>query len=1164
MRRVFLCVLALALISIATADAADPPTITATEGQEFKGQVVEVTGLQCDQASDGEAKITWGDGHVSPGTVTFLGNRRLTVSAGIVQGDEGHTYATAGKYNGTVEGTYSCQGDAAEFSGASFIANVAAVKHEPPPPAETTTTTKPPPTQPISPPSTAPSVKAAFVLSSLTPGRAVLDASASAPPGTSVTSYSWNITGGSQPDAVCKGSEPQLTVMTRGALNTTVSLTATDAQGAATTAQATLDIPAPLLHASQAARASAVHTNSLSTRRAVGTPVSPAFTVLGECSGTSHLALAPLSSAGARLAVKGVGLGVQTFGNVGAPPEGCNQDIEFGAADVLGCMEPIKEPKELPGGITTALAGLLCGAHDHSFCTPALSAAAHAGASFVEEELGGSAADTSTVKRTAKDAYVAQTIAARSASIVEQQATAAVPSALKELGFPSYYSWSAVRVDGLDIDPRNGQPILVIPSASIVVSADASIYLLGHQISPLHTVALYLPTAGGSLPEISLPRKLPLIGSLPFSGNIAVALRRAGTTLPNGDTCTFDCAAVSVNAELPGIFNDGEGHGLSAGAVITADDHLGLQLDSLEVKIPHAEIAGIGVDNVDFRYHHADDSLRGEATLDLLASGQITAKFAFVHGGFQEGHVAWDAGDGPGIDLGGPIPIFLTRLGGGITVNPAVLSAEGAIAGGGHVLGCSLFGISGTLTIQFAPFELNANAAGELLCNHVSEEYFHVDEAGDIGLGGNVYIEIYVLSFEAGIAFEVSQGHFQFDGNVSACIKVLGEHCLGAEVVVSDHGIGVCADLGFTHAGAGIVFPDETHFMLDSCNIAQFRSLPMPANLASLRGSRSANLASLRYPPPAGLTSLHGFPGTNGPSAGAAQALPEFTVPRGESVAAIGVVGTGGAPNVTLKGPDGRTIQTPSSSYLKDPDEVVIADGKKTMETYIFINHPAPGKWQIASTPGSVPITAVQQAAALPSPNLHARLSGAGRGRERLHYSLRRIPGQQVTFVDARKGHGFRVLGQARGSRGALTFTPSADLGRSHEIVAWVTEDGHPREDVTLIHYTAPPPPPLPAPRGLSAKRHGSTVTVGWRTIAGAVGYTLTVRLSDGSVQHYALGIRGSAKSRRLTLSLPSYLGATVSIAGQAPGKGHRGGRHATAKLRPGPRPRGVAISPLV
>lgn len=1178
MRRILLCLLvALVLIPAAAAGAAGPETITATAGQPFSGQVADIPSqaLACQPSalSNEQATIVWGDDPSTAGTVGTDGSGTgLSVSGT-------HIYATADTYEGSVHGSYECNRTPFTFT-AKFTAQVAAPKQEPPP-TETAPTapivpTPPPTPTPPPPPSPAPVVRASFEIASLSPGRAILDASASVPPGTSATSYSWNITGGGHPDAVCKGSEPQLTVMTRGALNTTISLTATDAQGAGTTAQATLDIPAPLLHDSHAARASAVHANSLSTRRAVGTPVSPAFTVLGECSGTSHPALAPLSRAGALLAVKGVGLGVRTFGNAGAPPEECNQDVEFGAADVLGCLKPIEEPNELPGGITTALAGLLCGVKDQSFCPSAVSAAVHGGTSFVEEELGVGPAETSVAKgaSTARQRPADGTSRARQASVVEQRAAALVPSALKRLGLSSYYSWTAIRVDGLDIDPQNGQPILVIPSASIVVSADASIYLLGHQISPLHTVALYLPAAGGSLPEISLPHKLPLIGSLPFSGNIAVALQRAHTTLSNGDTCAFDCAAITVSAELPGIFSD-EGHGLSAGGVITADDQEGLELDSLEVKVPHAEIAGIGVEKVDFRYRRGDDSLRGEATLDLLASGQITARFAFVHGAFQEGHVAWDAGDGPGVDLGGPIPIFLTRLGGGITVNPSVLSAEGAIAAGGDVDGCSLFGISGTMTIQFAPFELNANAAGELLCNQVAEEYFRVDEAGDVGFGGNVHVEFYVLSFDAGIAFEVSQGHFQFDGNVNACLHLLGEHCLGAEVVVSDHGIGACADLGFTHAGAGVVFPDETHFMLDSCDIAQFRSLPMPANLASLRRSSPANLASTRDSTPADLTSssdstpaspasLRDFPRAGGPSASAAQALPSFSVPHGQSVAAIGVVGTGGAPNVTLKGPDGRTITTPADGYLKNANEVAIADGKKTMETYFFINHPTPGKWQIVSNPGSVPVTAVQQTAALPSPDLHAKLSSAGGDRERLRYSLRRIPGQQVTFVDARKGHGFRVLGLAHGSHGALTFSPSGDLGRRHEIIAWVAQEGHPREDVTLIHYTAPPPPPLPAPRGLTVKRHGATVIVGWQTIAGATGYTLTVRLSDGVQQHYALGIRGLGKSRHLTLSIPSYLGAEVSIAGQAPGKGHHAGRRATMKLRAGPQPRGVVIRPFV
>jgi hypothetical protein len=1134
MRRILLCLLVLMLIPTAIARAAGPETITATEGLEFKGQVVEVTGLQCDMASDGEATIKWGDGHESPGTVTFLGNRKLTVSAGVEPGNEGHIYAAAGKYNGIVKGTYSCQGDAAGFTGASFVANVAAVKHEPPPPIETAPTTPTSTTPAPQPPPPPPVVRAAFTLASVTPGRAVLDASASVQAGASVARYSWSIGGAAQPDAVCQGSQPQLTVMTRAATDTTIALTAVDAQGATTSTQQTLDIPAPLAGGAKSARAAALggHAEAraaarpFTARRLEGTAVTPAFTVLAECAGKTTVNIPSLTFKGRLPGGAGVTAG-------GAPPAECNQDVEFGAADVLGCLKPIAEPNELPGGITAVLATLLCGSHAESFCLKPLQAAANFVGNFVSDGLD-EATESRVNARGASNAGGRSK--ARESAITEQRAASTVDTAFKAMGFPSYFSWDPVRIDGLDIDPRNGQPILVIPSASVVVSADASIYLHGIAISPIHTVALYLPANGGALGEISLPHKIPIIGSLPFSGDIGIALKRAGATLSNGDTCAFDCAAITVNADLPGVFSGAEGHGLSAAAVITADDQEGLELDSLEAKLEHAEIAGIGVNNLDFRYRRGDDSLRGGANVDLNAAGEVTASFAFVHGSFQEGHVAWSAGDGPGIDLGGPIPIFLTQLGGGLTVNPPVVTAEGAIAGGGDVLGCSLFGISGKLTIQFAPFNLNAEAAGELLCNHVAEEYFHVDEAGDIGLGGNVKIEIYVLSFEAGVAFEVSQGHFQFDANVNACLKLLGEHCLGAEAVVSDHGVGVCADLGFTHAGAGIVFPDETHFMLSSCDIAQFRSLPMPANLASVKPS---------------FTVAH-----------TAQALPSFTVPRGESVAALGVVGAGGAPNVTLRGPEGRTIQTPADGYSKDANEVVIADGKKTMETYFFINHPAPGKWTIASDPGSVAVSAVQQSAALPSPDLHAKVTRARGGHERLRYSLHPIAGQQVSFVEREQGHGFRMLGQARGSHGTIPFSPSGALGARREIVAWVTENGQPREDVTLAHFVAPPPPRLPAPADLTVKRHGATVVVRWHPTAGASGYVLSVRLSSGALEHYALGapVHGAPS---LTLPVPSYLGLQVNVAAQAQGKTHRAGRRASVKLHAGPRPRGVAISPL-
>lgn len=1102
-------VLLLSAAGSGQANTVEAPTILATEGQSFSGLITEIKAVcEFGALSEQQTTINWGDSHSSSGT-TAAGEQADGVS---ISGS--HTYSTTGSYVGEIVGSYRCNQVTFHYT-AAFKANVAVA---PAPPQEPVPTVPSVPTAPPVPPSPSPVVHATFALSSLTPGRAVLDASASVPAGAQATRYSWSVTGGASPDVVCQGSQPLLALDTRSPLHATVTLTATDAQGVGTIASQTLDIPAPAALAKEHLVHSASAASLPRLRTAHDIAVTPSFPVLGECAGVAPVSLPPLRDASLvgnhHLAIP--------LGHAGEPPAECNQDVEFGAADVRGCLAQIGDPHELPGGITLLLASLLCGVHDHSFCSPPLTAAASAAVGLIAS----------------RDEPGALTASA-------EKAAGLVTASLGRLGFPSYYSWSAIRIDGLDIEPQNGQPILVIPSASIVVSADASIYLHGIRLSPLRTIALYLPAVGGQLGEISLPHKVPIIGSLPFNGSIGLSFERAGKQLPNGDVCAFDCAAVSVSAELPGVFSS-EGHGLSAGAVITADDQQGLQLDSLELSIPHAEIAGIGVENVDFRYRHSDDSLSGQATIEISSAGSVSASFAIVHGAFQAGHVSWEAGDGPGIDLGGPFPIFLTKLGGGISLNPTVLSAEGAIAAGGHALGCALFGVYGEINVQFSPFDLNATAQGEMLCQHVAEEYFHVDEAGDIGVGGSVELSIYILSFKAGVALEISQGHFQFDGNVNACLHILGEHCLGAEVVISDHGVGACADLGFTHAGGGIVFPADYKFMLDSCDIAQFRSLPMPANLASASSSRLV----LRD-------------GLIGPAI-AAQALPGFRVPRGEKVAAVGVEGTGGAPNVTLVGPDGRKIATPPDGYLKDPNEFVLADPTKTKETYFLINHPAPGNWRIESDPSSVPVSGVQQSAGLPSPNLHAHLTHMAGGRERLRYSLRSIHGQKVTFVDGLKGHGFRVLGNAHGTHGTLRFTPDSALGRRHEVVAWVTRDGSPREDVALAHYRAPAQAPLRAPRRLRIVRHGATVVVSWQALGTVKSYALEARLSNGVRRYYSISAQGHGSRRTATLSAPTYLGVRVSVAGVSRGAHGRAGKRSVKKLARGPRPRGVSIKPLL
>jgi hypothetical protein len=1123
-----------ALCGVATAAT----SIVATEGAKFTG-TVDTRNLQCDPQTAGnpQATIDWGDG-----TAAAAGSASIVGSQVVVAGS--HVYTEAGSYSGTVTVSYSCNG----VQGPTFTDTVAATVSDAPltatatpvsaaagvtfsgavatfddangssVPADFTATVRWGDGSAESAATVvragggyavlashtyvtvgtdatavtiddrggasaaaagtatvrAPAVQARFTVTQVSPGAAQLDASGSVEPGAAALRYTWTVGTNHAADIVCPGSEPGLALLVRRPLATSVSLTAVDTgSGAATTTVGPVSIPAPA--------------DAGSARAGSG----PAF--IGECSGTGSLTVRPLATsrllAGHRPVIASAG---------GAPPAGCADDVVFGAADVHGCLSPIPSPRDLPSGITLGLASLLCAAHATDFCMPSLTTAA-SGA------LG--------------------TSLATHASAAALTATRQVVSTLGRAGFPSYYSWSAVRLDGIDVVPQNGTPILVIPSADAIAGTSVRLYLHGFRLTPKAIpFGIYLPSSGGHLGDVTLPHAIPIIGSLPFTGSISVDLHRAHSRLANGDVCDYACAALSVNASLPGVFTDGDGNGLSAAGVVTADAVNGLQLDSLEVMVPSAELAGIGVSNVDIRYRHGDDSLHAQATFNLFeAAGEITGTIDFVHGAFQGASVEWDAGSGPGIDLGGPLNVYLVRLGGGISLDPTTISANGAITGGPQALGCSLIGIDGSITLTFAPFALDAVAQGSLLCQHVATEFFHYDDSGYFNFGGNVDIHFALFELKGGVdvAVDVPQGHFQFDGNVSACLDLFGTHCLGAEGVISDRGIGVCADLGFTHAGGGVQFPDTVLVFFDTCDIGKFRSL----GFTTAAGSASRG----------------------------------FTVPRRERVAVIGVVGHDGAPRVRIIGPGRRVIDTPADGFVKTPRDVVIGDDRYTHTTYFFINHPAHGRWRVEPLAGSVPVVAIHQAASVPAPSVRARIRPLSGGRERLTYTVAPIAGQTVTFAERAGNHSFRVLGRADGRRGRLDFTPSLELSRSRAIVAMVSQDGHPRADLVVARFRAPRPHALPAPSRLRGRRRGDRVGLAWRPVRTAATYLVSVRVAGGRVFHIL-----ARRAEATVTGVPLNRRVTVLVAGRRRSRwAGRQGRAARLTLAPGRLPGRVRVRVL-
>jgi hypothetical protein len=1027
--------------------------VSAVPGTAFTATVAHLSDANPDGvASDDTASINWGDDATSAGSITSAPGGGFNIAGT-------HTYTSVGQYVISVSVT-SSGGSHASVNATGTVAEPASS------PA--------PPTSPVPSPSPGPTVSASFTtVGAATPGGALLDASASAPSGTTATHYDWKLASAPGQDIVCPGTEPELQLHTLAAANTNMTLTTTDAAtGTSSSFTRQLVIPSP-------ARVTG-HTASGLTASAVS--------VTGVCSGSSIPKIPPLSGHNVSGSVL---LGQTSIG--GAPPADCDQDLVFGAADVHGCLNQIPDPKDLPGGITSLFSTLLCGAKDSDFC---LTSGAFAAASAV----------------------------AHNASVpISGQKAGQVAGTLAKLGFPTYYSYTAIRLDGVDIVPQNGYPILIVPAAHAIVSPQVRIYLDRHLISPTIPLALYIPVTGGNLATITLPKSLPLIGSLPFNGSISASLNRAGTRLSNGDTCQYACAALSVSAELPGVFSDDSGKGLSAAGVITADAVNGVQLDSLEVQVPSAQLAGIGVSNVDIRYSHANESLHAQATVNLFdAAGNISGSVDFVHGAFQAASVSWDAGDGPGIDLGGPLNIYLTHLGGSISLNPTTINATGTITGGPQYEGCALFGITGSMTATFGPFSFDANANGQLLCQNVSNEYFHVDDSGSILIGAQINISLLFLQFSGGLAVagDIPQGHIQADANMSACVNILGSHCVGAEVVVSDRGIGLCADLGFTHAGGGVQFPDTVLFFTHTCDIGKFRSL--------------------------GFVTRAGHASTQG-----------FAVPRGQAVTVIGVTGSGAAPHVTLHGPHGEAIDTPAGGYLKTANEVIFADDTYTHETYFFLHNARPGAWTITPDAGSPAITGVQQAAGLPSPDVHATLAHRPAGRLQLRYHLHSLAGQRVTFVERDSQQRTHTIATARSGAGSLTFTPSPFLAERRTILAEVTQDGQPREDDAVAHYRVPPRPPLSAPRHLAARRAGGVLRIHWSHVTGANGYSVNVTLAHGSRRF--VQVTGPAATMP---QFPSGADATISVRALVRGVHTRPGRPAIVKLPSTKLARRITVKP--
>jgi hypothetical protein len=233
-------------------------------------------------------------------------------------------------------------------------------------------------------------------------------------------------------------------------------------------------------------------------------------------------------------------------------------------------------------------------------------------------------------------------------------------------------------------------------------------------------------------------------------------------------------------------------------------------------------------------------------------------------------------------------------------------------------------------------------------------------------------------------------------------------------------------------------------------------------------------------------------------SAAQAGGDPVVRVGSGLPAAVIGVEGEGAPPHVALDGPGGKSIPAPASaSGIVRGKGYMLIHSTADNTTYVIVGKPAVGEWKVQPQPGSAPIAQVQSADALPAPSVTARVERVRGGKQRLRYTVKRIPGQVVRFREV-AGDVAKALGTARGARGSITFTPAFGKGGTRKIVALVEQRGNPRTQLDVARFTAPAPRTLAAPKRVTLRRKGERLTVTWKPVTGAVRYVTEVATGDG------------------------------------------------------------------
>lgn len=640
-------------------------------------------------------------------------------------------------------------------------------------------------------------------------------------------------------------------------------------------------------------------------------------------------------------------------------------------------------------------------------------------------------------------------------------------------------------------------------------------------------------------------------------------------------------AILTAGIELPKVFTDAEGRGITGTVKVTSDNANGLRLAQARVTAPLAMIGKVEFQNLSVAFlgdgegstsktcNLPTPGLKWEGSASVVvmpAPGRPELKnveLGLADGKFSHASAtlyppAGGAELGAGVKVtklqvslcaGPPVKLEgragLTALPGNDGKPRLEIPDAGLIYTGAHEkkpwtirAEAPTAKIGGDIPITFTDLFLQVSGNGAVDFGGAVKFSVPIKgTAGPASLDASVNVEAKAEGFVEGSRYSVAldakgcfNGSFKIDPAPSIGIP---DVCTGIEGVVSSKGFAVCGSLkvgdkSIGRVGAGKEWDKPLEFFGNSCDVGTYkeqRQVEPPAE-----GETPAEPTPEDNRPVGDTPVDPATPASIRARRAAAVGGGRFTVPSGSRGVLVAIRGTGGKPpHVTLHGPAGERTPTPADADGSARTETSTAFANvATATTYVALRAPTAGEWTAVPVAGSAAdVDAVSVAPLLAPVKVRGSISRKAGKTRTVTIKAARRPGQRITLLERGTGVAHRI-GTIDGT-GTVSFSPASGPAGRRTIEALVEQDGLPRERVVVGSFDAAGPAAPGRPTALKLSRSGRDLTVAWGKSAGAQRYSVRVETSDGR----ALFFVRNGQARRLTVpGLGRGLGLTVRVVG--------------------------------